>query len=69
MIAKVTEWFRSFRNPEDPADREKMARLEAAEGDLHALTLRADLAVRLLTERNGRNHWRESIEDMIRGAS
>ena len=69
MMGKITEWFRSFQNREDPEEREKMARLEAAEGDLRLLRARADLAVRLLTERNGRNHWRESIEDMIRGAS
>lgn len=49
-------------------EREKMARLEQAEGELATLGNRAALAIRRLDERRGRNHWREAIEQMIQGA-
>lgn len=44
------------------------ARLINAEQDLTALTERASEVIRTLEERRKRNHWRESIEQMIRGA-
>lgn len=49
-------------------EREKMARLETAERDLKELQDRGDEAVRLLVERQSRNHWREAIQQMIQGA-
>lgn len=45
------------------------ARLAKAERDLADLTTRGQDAVRALDARNGRNHWRESIEQMIQGAT
>lgn len=52
----------------DQAEHVKMVRLEQAEGDLRDLQTRADRALRTLDERHRRNHWRESIEQMIQGA-
>lgn len=48
-------------------EREKMARLEQAEAELTDLKDRMDRAVEYLDARTRRNHWRESIEKMIRG--
>lgn len=52
----------------DLEEREKMARLEAAERERDALLARGARAVTTLTARNDRNHWRESVRDMILGA-
>lgn len=43
------------------------ARLENADRDLAHLRKRADLALGTLEDRHSRNHWRESIEQMITG--
>jgi len=48
-------------------EREKMERLEQAEADLRNLKDRATKAITFLDGRNKRNHWRESIEDVIQG--
>lgn len=53
----------------DADEREKMARLEAAEQELVGLKDRAARAISLLDERQRRNHWRESIEQMIQGGA
>lgn len=62
--------IRFFRRKttEDPAEREKIAKLERAEAELQELKVRGERAVRLLNERSRRNHWRESVEQMIQGA-
>lgn len=52
---------------EDADEREKMKRLEQAERDLFFLQIRASRAISLLESRQRRNHWRESIEEMIQG--
>lgn len=43
------------------------ARLMNAEGDVRELAARADRVDRSLGERDNRNHWRESIQQMIQG--
>lgn len=45
----------------------KEARLEDAERTLEDLKTRKERAVRILGDRQSRNHWRESIEKMIQG--
>ena len=50
-------------------EREKIARLEEAEAEVADVRTRATKAIRALDDRRGRNHWRESIEKMIQGAS
>lgn len=66
-------WFKRraavARIRREAEEREKIARLEAAEKDLQALQVRGEKAVRFLTERHGRNHWRESIQQMIQGGA
>lgn len=52
----------------DRAEAEKMARLERAEAEVAGLRIRADNAIQFLDARRKRNHWRESIEQMIQGA-
>jgi hypothetical protein len=47
---------------------EKMERLEKAEEDLRNLKSRAEKAIQTLDDRHKRNHWRESITEMIQGA-
>lgn len=61
------ELLRRNRAKSDAVEAEKMARLERAERDLGDLQARGYHAVRALDERGGRNHWRESVEEMIRG--
>lgn len=48
-------------------DRDKMARLERAESEVKDLRGRADRAIGKLDARHSRNHWRESITEMIQG--
>lgn len=61
--------FGKFRKTGHGAvEREKMERLEKAEAELVTLKARAVRAVAVLDGRQQRNHWRESIEDMIWGA-
>lgn len=52
----------------DPNEDEKIERLEQAEAEVEDLMLRAGTAIRFLDARHRRNHWRESIEQMIQGA-
>ncbi len=59
--------FRKSREREAAAEAEKMARLEKAEAELLVLQERKSRALRILSERDRRNHWRESIEEMIQG--
>lgn len=49
-------------------EKEQEALLLKAEETVRDLTDRRDKAIRILNERNHRNHWRESIERMIQGA-
>ena len=48
---------------------EKIERLEKAERELFWLKARAAKAIQSLDERQKRNHWRESIEQMIQGGA
>lgn len=45
-----------------------MAAIEDAEQLLASLTERSEKAMQFLDAREKRNHWRESIADMIHGA-
>lgn len=56
------------RKREAEVEREQFARLEMAEQRVQTLRARADQAARILEERRRRNHWRETIEQMIQGA-
>lgn len=58
----------SSRTRQDEEDREKMASLERAEAELADLKDRSQRAISTLNNRHLRNHWQESIADMIRGA-
>lgn len=61
--------LRFFRRKQEHRDeQEKLSRLEEAETELNALTNRADKAIKYLDDRQRRNHWRESIEQMLHGA-
>lgn len=51
------------------AEQEHDALLAQAETDLASLTARGEHAVQFLVGRNRRNHWRESIEQMIQGVN
>lgn len=48
-------------------EREKLSQIEKAEKELEALQKRGKAATEALTARQKQNHWRESIEAMIRG--
>lgn len=50
-------------------EQEHDRQLKRAEADLADLTARGESAVRTLDARHKRNHWRESIEQMIQGAT
>lgn len=56
-----------IRTGSPEVDREKYVRLEKAESDLLGLKQRAHVAISSLDSRNRRNHWQESIEQMIQG--
>lgn len=53
----------------DPEDDRKEERLVEAEKALGDLQHRAHNAIVYLDGRHRRNHWRESVEDMIRGGA
>lgn len=55
------------RTGDSPKDRENMVRLEEAEVQLKDLKQRAHIAITTLDQRVRRNHWRESIQEMIQG--
>lgn len=62
--------FNCFRRNrgDSPTEREKITRLEQAEAEVADLVARSERAIGYLTPRRGRNHWRESITEMIQGA-
>jgi hypothetical protein len=61
-------WFFSHASRDQDLDEhEKVARLERAETELLNLKGRASRAITTLDDRRQRNHWRESIEQMIQG--
>lgn len=55
------------RERADAIEREKEARLEQAERELGNLQARSYHATQFLDARANRNHWRQSIEQMIQG--
>lgn len=59
---------RKERAHTEAIEHEHDMQLARAEADLAHLTARGEVAVRALDARNKRNHWRESIEQMIQGA-
>lgn len=56
-------WRKSKRD----SKAKKEAELCRAEAQLETLRRRSEKASRELRERRNRNHWRESIEQMIQG--
>lgn len=68
MSSILTRLIPRQRDRADAKECESMARLEKAEKDLGELQQRAHAAVTVLNDRAKRNHWRESIEQMIQGA-
>ncbi len=64
----VKNFVRPSRVREHAEERAKIARLEKAERDLLILQDRGTKAVQFLVKRHKSNHWRESIEMMIRGS-
>lgn len=62
--------FNVFRRNRGDAhiEREKITRLEQAEAEVAELVARSERAVGYLVPRRGRNHWRETITEMIQGA-
>lgn len=65
----ITQALRGrFTEKTTPHEQAQYARLERAEREVADLKARADRAVRFLDERRGRNHWREAIEQVVRGA-
>lgn len=65
---KFRRRLRKSRAHSEAIEHEHDVRLAQAEADLEDLTARAEKAVRTLDARHRRNHWRESIEQMIQGA-
>lgn len=59
----------SVRAKRDADEDEKLARLEDAERRLIHMQERAHTLAKTLDDRRNRNHWRESIEQMIQGAN
>lgn len=59
------QFFR--KNKTDIVNDEKMARLENAERDLASLRRRHEQATGTLVRRVKRNHWVETIEQMVQG--
>lgn len=60
---------RKDRAHAEAIEHEHDRRLALAEADLAQLTARGENAMRTLDTRNTRNHWRESIEQMIQGTA
>lgn len=63
----MTIWRLSKRREAAREEREQMERLDRAEDDLRVLQRRAQKANKVLSSRQSRNHWRESVEAMILG--
>lgn len=61
--------FRSGPLVHDPKEAQEEALLEDAEREVTELQHRASRAIKTLTDRQDRNHWQESIEKLIGGAS
>lgn len=53
--------------PGDRVEDAKIERLERAEAEVENLKMRAHAAIQILDGRRERNHWRESIQEMIQG--
>lgn len=64
LKALIHRWRERSRLPEQMHE----AKLEDAERLLAQLQERSEAAHKTLSERDQRNHWQESIRDMILGA-
>lgn len=60
-------WLTARKKRNRREEDEKDARLENAERELADLKMRSERAVRTLSARHRRNHWTESVENMIQG--
>lgn len=61
--------FRASSRVRNVSEAQDEARLEDAEREVTELQHRASRAIKTLTDRQHRNHWRESIEKMIGGVT
>lgn len=67
MIGRIRDRLLAARIKREAEHREKMARLEQAERRLADLQQRKETALGILSARDIRNHWRESIQIMVQG--
>lgn len=69
MISRIKKWFTSAAKTEhDKHEQERKAAMEAVARDIDSLRERKDKAVTFLSARDKRNHWGESVADMILGS-
>ena len=66
-LRKLRNFLASRTREREAEEDQKIARLNQAERDLADLQHRAHYVTKALDERRKRNHWRESIEQMIQG--
>ena len=56
------------RKADRAVEQDQEERLAKAEGELKDLKGRAEVAVRILDDRNKRNHWRDAVTELINGS-
>ena len=57
------------RKRDRDSEADKLVRLEKAEAEVRELISRGETATEFLEGRQRRNHWRDSIEQMLRGGA
>lgn len=62
-------WTPKRRKKERDSEAAKLARLEQAESEVRELISRGETVTKFLGDRQRRNHWQDSIEQMIRGGA
>lgn len=72
----MTNWLTKIKNTLVPSrenegviEQEKIERLETAEREVKDLQERGDRAVQFLVDRQGRNHFAESIRMSMKGGT
>lgn len=71
-LRRALDWVRTLltgtsKTAQNEVEREKMATLDEAEKTLASLTERSEKAMATLDARDKRNHWQESVRQMIHG--
>lgn len=62
-------WTPKRRKRKRDSEAAKLARLEQAESEVKELISRGETVTKVLRDRQRRNHWQDSIEQMIRGGA